>query len=160
MDRLLRMVDEASPLPGSPQVTCQIGGSTYVPHGAEWYRWKRNQEFRTDISEADLVITHDGSNTIALALEAAKPVVVVPRTTAELDYESTAELSIELSRRSWVALATNARELREAVIRIHDLSPEPDFYGPTAAACIAEEIRKAEPAGRKGPPPTKRHGDS
>jgi UDP-N-acetylglucosamine:LPS N-acetylglucosamine transferase len=160
MDRLLRMVDEASPLPGGPQVTCQIGGSRYLPHSAEWYRWKCNQEFRDDISDADLVITHDGSNTIALALEAAKPVVVVPRTTVELDYDSTAELATELSRRNWVALATNARELREAIIRIDDLSPETDFHGPTAVACVADEIRKAERAGRKGPAQTKRHGGS
>jgi UDP-N-acetylglucosamine transferase subunit ALG13 len=149
MDRLLRLVDGASPLPGSPLVTCQIGHSKYIPHTAEWYRWKPNQEFQNDISEADLIITHDGSNTIALALEAAKPVVVVPRATFELDYESSAELANELSRRAWVTLATTPEGLREAVARNTDIPPESDFEGPAMASCVADEIAKTRRAGRK-----------
>jgi len=142
MDRLLRMVDEASPLSGSPLVTCQIGGSEYTPSRADWYRWKPAADFWGDISKADLIITHDGSNTIGLSLELAKPVVVVPRTAAELDYESNAELAIELSRRTWVGLATDVRELREAIVRVSDLSPMSDFQGPTIASCVADEIEK------------------
>jgi len=149
MDRLLQLIDGASPLPGSPLVICQIGHSKYVPHTAEWYRWKANQDFQDDISEADLIITHDGSNTIALALEAAKPVVVVPRATFELDYESNAELANELSRRAWVKLATTAEGLREAVARTTDVSPEWDFQGLPMASCVAEEIAKAKRGRRK-----------
>ena len=149
MDRLLQLIDGASPLPGSPLVTCQIGHSKYVPHTAQWYRWKPDQEFQDDISEADLIITHDGSNTIASALEAAKPVVVVPRTPFELDYDSNAELANELSKRAWVKLATNAEGLRAAVARITDLAPEWDFQGLPMAACVADEIARAKRGHRK-----------
>ena len=100
------------------------------------------EEHYFNISKADLIITHDGSNTIGLSLELAKPVVVVPRTAAELDYESNAELAVELSRRTWVGLATDVRELREAIVRVSDLSPMLDFQGPTIASCVADEIEK------------------
>jgi len=147
MDRLLRIVDEACPLPGSPAVTCQIGNSKYIPKTANWYRWKPARDFQDDISHADLIVTHDGSNTIATALEATKPVVVVPRTPLELDYQSNAELATELSNRSWVALATDAGQLREAVNRIHSLSPTSDFSGPTIVSCIRSEIARGKTGG-------------
>lgn len=141
MDRLLKIVDEASPLPGGPKVKSQIGNSRYIPRSSEWYRWKSAEDFHQDLVETDLVITHDGSNTIGQALESAKPVIVVPRTRNELDYDSNAELAYELERRRWVLVATNASELRASVARVTNLSPTGLFGGASVASCVSEELR-------------------
>ena len=105
-------------------------------------------EFQSLIADSDLVITHDGSGTVASALEARKPVIVVPRKLDELSYEGNAELAGELARLNWVLVARDARGLSDALARLPSLKPERAFQGPTIASCITQELEKTKAPSR------------
>lgn len=123
MDRLLRIVDEAYPLPGNPSMTFQVGNSTYRLRNSAWARWAVPDKFAAMLNIVDLIITHDGANTIAQSLQAGKPVIVVPRKSDELDYPSRRKSAVKLERRGLVLVANNSEDLRHSIDSTNTLSP-------------------------------------
>ena len=141
MDRLLQLVDAAMPLPGNPRVVFQTGNSGYVPRHGEWFRFRKVDEFQELVNHADLIVTHDGSASIAQSLEQGKRLIVVPRTTGELDYITPQELATELGRRRWIVVAHNLIELRAALEDPLPLDPDVRFPGESAAVRIQHEYK-------------------
>ncbi len=155
MNRLVEMVDNAIPLPGNPDVSFQVGHSSYLPKNGRWFRFVEASQFDRLIEDADIVITHDGSAVIAQALEHGRLLIVVPRNPNELDYRGSAELATELARRKWILLAHDATELRAAIQSASCLVPSESFTGESAATCIDREYhhasRKNLPGAKGGP---------
>lgn len=156
MDRLLQLVDHASPLPGKPHIVCQIGYSRYLPEKADWFRWRNTSEFRDLVASSDVIITHDGSNTIAQALEAGRPIIVIPRSPDELDYESNAELSTELEGRKWVIKVSSPEELRDALEHLDRIVAPRQSAATTMASCVLDEM---SPHAKIGSVPRSAHGE-
>jgi len=80
MNRLIRHIDGlvAAGRIDTP-VFAQIGQSDYEPSNYQFRRFLNKAEFDKLISEAELIITHGGVNSIITALKCGKPVIVCPR---------------------------------------------------------------------------------
>lgn len=79
-DRLLKAIDslvESKEI--DEEVIAQIGYSSYKPQNTENIEFCSPKEFEDYVLKARLVITHAGIGSIATAILAEKPVIVVPR---------------------------------------------------------------------------------
>jgi UDP-N-acetylglucosamine transferase subunit ALG13 len=79
-DRLVRAVDEAlgrSAL--REEVFAQVGRGGYRPRHMEWVETLEREVFAERVAGARALIGHAGMGTILMALEAGKPLLVMPR---------------------------------------------------------------------------------
>lgn len=78
-DRLIRAVDTWAVAKERMDVFAQVGPSGYRPQHIRSKGFIDAQEFRSLVSEATLMVAHAGMGSIITALEANKPIVVLPR---------------------------------------------------------------------------------
>lgn len=79
-DRLVRAVDELVAAGRiSAEVVAQIGDGRYEPRHMPFQRFLSRVEFEQLLDRADLLLSHAGAGTIAMALEHDKRLLVVPR---------------------------------------------------------------------------------
>jgi UDP-N-acetylglucosamine transferase subunit ALG13 len=78
-DRLvLAMAAWTAAHPGA-KVVAQVGQNGAAPAGMECRQLMSPQEFLSEVQAADVVVAHAGMGTVIAALEAEKPLVVLPR---------------------------------------------------------------------------------
>lgn len=79
-DRLVRAVDEAA---GRDELTesvfAQVGRKGYRPRHLEWAETIDRRAFAERMADASAVVAHAGTGTIFAALEAGRPILVMPR---------------------------------------------------------------------------------
>ncbi len=78
-DRLIRCVDTWVGQTGNADIFGQIGKADYKPKNFRYKDMLDLSEFRNMISKADLIVSHAGTGTILYALEAGKPILIMPR---------------------------------------------------------------------------------
>jgi len=79
-DRLVRAVDEALGRSAfGDEVFAQVGQRGYRPQHMEWVETLEQEAFRERVAEARALIGHAGVGTIFTAVEAGKPLLVMPR---------------------------------------------------------------------------------
>ena len=78
-DRLIRTVDDWAGARGRRDVFAQIGAATYVPANIDYLQFIAPAQFRQRMNEAELIVAHAGMGSIITALEAKKPILVMPR---------------------------------------------------------------------------------
>lgn len=79
-DRLVRAVDEhvgAGRI--TEEVVAQIGDGRYEPRHMPFHRFLSRVEFEKLLERSDMLLSHAGAGTIAMALEHDKRLLVVPR---------------------------------------------------------------------------------
>jgi UDP-N-acetylglucosamine transferase subunit ALG13 len=78
-DRLIEGVDVWAAKNPSVSVVAQIGNGTYEPKYASWSRMLAQGEYQEKLSACDLFVAHVGMGSILQALEARKPMILLPR---------------------------------------------------------------------------------
>ena len=78
-DRLTRAMDEwAAAHPETP-VEIQIGKGEYEPRHARWVRKLPLPDYAARVAACDLFVAHCGMGSIISAIEAGKPILMLPR---------------------------------------------------------------------------------
>ncbi len=99
-DRLVQSVDARRRASGKLEVFAQIGhGALRGFAHAPWSRKLTPPEFAARIRESSLIVAHAGMGTIISAMEAGKPIVVLPRLAA--NREATTDHQLHTVR--WLA---------------------------------------------------------
>jgi len=78
MNRLVEAADKLA-LEVDEEVFIQVGNSTYEPKNCQYKDFVDADTYRKMIEECSVLITHSGVGSIMTAINAGKPVVVVPR---------------------------------------------------------------------------------
>lgn len=78
-DRMIRAVDAWAGARGRTDVFAQIGQSHFDPRYIEAVPFLSPSEFRQRVSSAHLLVAHAGMGSIITALEARKPIIVMPK---------------------------------------------------------------------------------
>ncbi|MFH1235198.1 MAG: PssE/Cps14G family polysaccharide biosynthesis glycosyltransferase [Candidatus Diapherotrites archaeon] len=79
-DRLLEKIDslvESEKI--KAEVFAQTGSSGYGPKNYKSQKFLSPEEFSKEFDKADIIISHGGAGAIINALEAKKPLIIVPR---------------------------------------------------------------------------------
>jgi UDP-N-acetylglucosamine transferase subunit ALG13 len=78
-DRMVRAVDEWAGSRGRTDVFAQIGKGRYQPRHIQAVPFLSPSEFRKQVAAAQLLVAHAGMGSIITAIEAGKPIVVMPK---------------------------------------------------------------------------------
>ena len=82
-DRLIRRMDKFAAARPDLTFFAQIGTGTFEPCHMPFERIMGPRAFGDTISAADLIVAHAGMGSVLSALEAGRPIVLVPRRAAE-----------------------------------------------------------------------------
>lgn len=92
-DRLTRAMDEwAAANPGIP-VEIQIGKGDYEPRHAKWVRKLALPDYQARVAGCVLFVAHCGMGSIISAIEAGKPVLMLPRLQAMGEHNTDHQLA-------------------------------------------------------------------
>lgn len=117
-NRLLKAVDDCvSNGIITDDIFAQIGESDYVPQNYAFERFLSKDVFDEKIKQCDLVITHGGVATIMQALQAEKPVIVVPRMARYGEHvdDHQVEITKTFAKAEYVVPCYDSNELVDAV---------------------------------------------
>lgn len=123
-DRMVRAVDEWAAARGRDDVFAQINDAAYTPAHIRWTKFIEPEDFRKKVSESRVLVAHAGMGSILTALEAGKPILVMPRRgdlreTRNDHQVATARRFLELGR---VAVAFDESELPARLDALDQLS--------------------------------------
>ena len=78
-DRLVKTVDAWAGGSGETGAFAQIGSNAYRPAHMAWAEFLPVDAFRRKLEAASLIVSHAGVGNLLLALQAQKPIVMMPR---------------------------------------------------------------------------------
>jgi UDP-N-acetylglucosamine transferase subunit ALG13 len=123
-DRMVAAVDAWAGARGRRDVFAQIGPTAYRPRHLEWTEFIEPEQFREKVESARVLVAHAGMGSILTALEAGKPILVMPRRgdlreTRNDHQVATARRFLELGK---VAVAFDEGELASKLDQLDDLA--------------------------------------
>lgn len=116
-DRLvLAMAAWAAAHPAA-EVVAQVGQNGATPAGMQCRPLMSPQEFQSEVEAADVVVAHAGMGTVIAALEAGKPLVVLPRRPEAGEATSAHQVDTVrwLAAKPGVAVAEQVQDLDAAI---------------------------------------------
>jgi len=141
-DRLVRAVDDAvaSGVIEQP-VFAQIGRTKFVPKNIEYVEVIDKHTFDNKVTASDYIISHAGIGSITMALENAKPLLVMPRMKRYREHVNdhqvvTARKFEELGH---ILVAYDARDLPEGMRKLKNFIPRERKVNPEA---VVDRIRR------------------
>lgn len=78
-DRMIRAIDDWAGSRGRKDVVAQIGKAVYKPRFIEAVPFLSPSDFRSYVRAARLLVAHAGMGSIITALEAGKPIIIMPK---------------------------------------------------------------------------------
>ncbi|MFH0964487.1 MAG: glycosyltransferase [Planctomycetota bacterium] len=126
-DRLVRAVDEALGEGAAGEAFAQVGVGGYRPRNMGWAETLEREEFLERVRRAKMVVGHAGTGTILAALEAGKPLLVMPRLARHGESVNDHQVGIALAFASLghVILARDEREVAGKMGELARLVPRP-----------------------------------
>ena len=116
-DRLTRAMDEWAAANPATAVEIQIGKGRYEPRHARWVRTLALPEYQARIAACALFVAHCGMGSIISAIEAGKPIAMLPRLAAEGEHNTDHQLATarNIGVRPGLHVAADAADLRALV---------------------------------------------
>ncbi|MFH1986434.1 MAG: glycosyltransferase [Pseudomonadota bacterium] len=116
-DRLIRAVDLWAQNTKCLDVFAQIGDGVYEPTNMTWARMLSPGEFDQKIRSASLVVAHAGMGSIISAMEAGKPIVILPRRVENKEVTTNHQVDTVtwLEQKSGIYVARTEAALPEAI---------------------------------------------
>lgn len=141
-DRMTRAVDAWAGLRGRNDVYCQIGPTPWRPAHVQWSEFMRPEEYAERFARATLLVAHAGMGSIIGALEAGKPIVIVPRRASLGEHRNEHQMATaaKFRGRRGVYVADTEAELPGLLDQAGDL-PGGEPIGRDASPELIERVR-------------------
>ena len=113
-DRLVRAMDEWAAAHPDVPVEIQIGRGKYEPTHARFVRLMPVDQYRRRVAEAQLFVAHAGMGSIIAAIEAGKPLLMLPRLQTQGEHNTDHQLATAASMgvRPGLHVAADAADLQ------------------------------------------------
>lgn len=141
-DRMINAVDDWAEAAGRRDVIAQIGPSGYVPRALQAHSTIAPDAFAKLQREASAIVAHAGMGSILGALEAGKPIIIMPRRHALGEHRNDHQLATaaRFADVPGVHVAADETELRSLLDRIDSLTG-PDRTDLGASPELVERLR-------------------
>lgn len=119
-DRLIGGVSAwASVQPTAHDILAQVGDTQLQPAGLRAVQSLSPEEFRTAVSQAEVIVAHAGMGSVLTAMEFGKPLVVLPRKGALRETRNDHQIATAhwLAEKEGVFVAMDDAELADAIER-------------------------------------------
>jgi UDP-N-acetylglucosamine transferase subunit ALG13 len=142
-DRLIRLVDELAP--GWPQESffAQVGESTIEPANMPFEKVLSARAFGEKVRSARLIVAHAGMGSVISAMEARKPIAVLPRLAVHGEVTTDHQLATArwLKGKPGVHVAMEEAELKGAIDAALAAPADQEGMSPSAPAPFLQKIR-------------------
>lgn len=144
-DRLVSAMDEWAEQHPREEVFAQIGDGRYAPANMRWTRLLSPTEFRARLRASRLLVAHAGMGSFFTAMEAQRPVVMMPRLAARQEHTTDHQLHTLkwLSARSGVYAVNSEAELPEAIDRALSDATAFDRFDRFASSAFLVRLRES-----------------
>ena len=141
-DRMVRAVDEWAAARGRTDVFAQIGKAQYQPRHIEAVRFLSPSEFRQRVRTAQLLVAHAGMGSIITALEAGRPIIIMPKRASLGEHRSEHQVATaeRLGQRQGIIVAWDEKDLVTKLDREGRLCT-PTMIAPQASPELIATIR-------------------
>lgn len=143
-DRLVRAMDEWAAANPSIPVFMQIGRGRHEPVHAPFVRLMPPVEYRARVAASRLFIAHAGMGSIISAIEAGKPLLMLPRLRTEGEHNTDHQVATakDVGTRPGLHVATDAADLqRRATALLSDSGAPPSPISRFADQGFTDRIR-------------------
>jgi UDP-N-acetylglucosamine transferase subunit ALG13 len=143
-DRLVRAMDEWAAANPEVSVLIQIGRGKYEPRHARFVQLMPVGEYREMVAGALLFVAHAGMGSIIAAIEAGRPLLMLPRLHAEGEHNNDHQLATaaNIGNRPGLHVATSAEDLQaRASAMLASAAAVPAPIGKLAPAAFTDRIR-------------------
>lgn len=143
-ERLVRAMDAWAARHPEVPVEIQIGRGSYEPVHARWVRLMPVDEYRRKVSGARLFVAHAGMGSIITAIEAGKPLLMLPRLRAEGEHNTDHQLATasSIGSRPGLHVAGDATDLQaRASVLLADAGTPPAPIAHHADPAFTDRIR-------------------
>jgi UDP-N-acetylglucosamine transferase subunit ALG13 len=112
-DRLIRTIDEWAGSRKRKDIFAQIGRSRYEPQHIRAVSFLSPSEFRERVRAARLIVSHAGMGSIITAMEAGKPIIVMPKWAHLGEHRNNHQVATakRFGQRQGIVVATDERDL-------------------------------------------------
>jgi beta-1,4-N-acetylglucosaminyltransferase len=145
-DRLIQAVDD---MVGDGRITdkisAQIGDGKYEPKNFPFKRFMGKPEYERELAAATYLIAHAGAGTIALALETGKPLLVLPRLSANKEHVNDHQIATarKFAELGHVLVANDASEIPEKIVLLKSFVAKRREVDPQRMARRIADLLKA-----------------
>lgn len=143
-DRLIAGVaDWAAAQPVSLEVLAQVGDTEIHPTELRTVRSLSPDEFRSAVSEAEIIVAHAGMGSVLTAMEFGKPLVVLPRRGALRETRNDHQIATArwLTEKDGVFVAMDDCELATAIDRARNHATATSYISASASANLVDALR-------------------
>lgn len=119
-DRLVRAMDEWAAAHPEVPVEIQIGRGKYEPRHAAFVRLMPVEQYRQRVADARLFVAHAGMGSIIAAIEAGKPLLMLPRLQAQGEHNNDHQLATaaNIGTRPGLHVAADADDLKRRATQL------------------------------------------
>lgn len=116
-DRLIRAADAAAPQFPQHEFFAQLGNGAYLPAHMPHARLLDRRAFKATIAATELIIAHAGMGSVITAMEAAIPIILVPRSSELGEHNTDHQMATArwLQDRPGVSVCFDAEELGSTI---------------------------------------------
>ena len=139
-DRLTRAMDEwAAANPAIP-VEIQTGKGEYEPRHAKWVRKLAQPDYQARVQACALFVAHCGMGSIISALEAGKPILMLPRLEAQGEHNTDHQLATakHVGIRPGLHVATDVEDLKARASSLIGEAGKADRLAPAPISRFAD----------------------
>lgn len=143
-DRLVKAMDDWAAAHAEVPVEIQIGSGKYEPRHAKFVRLMPVADYRLRVAGARLFVAHAGMGSIIAAIEAGKPLLMLPRLQAQGEHNTDHQLATAASigARPGLHVASDAADLQaRASALLADSGVAPAAISSFADAGFTDRIR-------------------
>ena len=141
-DRLVGSVDQWVGANKIENAFAQIAAGEWLPSNFEWSRFVSEEQYAAQVRRCRLLVAHAGMGSVLTAIDAQKPLVVMPRIAALGEHRNDHQLDIvEQLREFGVVVVRDSESLWHALDNWRELSP-PERRAPRRARELSGELRK------------------
>ena len=149
-DRLVKAMDEWAAAHPEVAVEIQIGRGKYEPRHARFVRLMPVAAYRQRVAEARLFVAHAGMGSIIAAIEAGKPLLMLPRLQAQGEHNTDHQLATaaNIGSRPGLHVAVDVADLKaRATALLADSGVAPAAISRFAETGFTDRIRAFIEAG-------------
>lgn len=144
-DRLIHAMDRWAERRPDIEVYGQIGDGKYEPAHMQWARILSGIDYRKAVESAELMVAHAGMGSYFAAMEARKPIIMMPRLAGRREHTSDHQVHTLrwLQHKSGVFAANSEDELEQALSAAMQRSIAIEGLATSAPAPFLERLRDA-----------------
>lgn len=142
-DRLVSAIDEFAPNFSGQHFMAQIGASRYAPKNIRFVQSLESASFARTVEEAKLIVAHAGMGSIITALQARKPIVVMPRDKAlgEVTTDHQFATARRLQGKPGVFVAMGEGDLEACIAEALDENVRPEPMQSPSLGMLTSKLR-------------------